>query len=213
MGTTNFDELAATNMTLSGNATAGGTLGVTGIATFTAGTKTAYGVGAKNGATVTAAEWGEGTIHKSILTLTATPITITRNSGDSSGQGYVKLYDFPEGRILVLGTTASLTFTFGANMAATGSGDFSLGTTGTSDTTLDSTDVDLLPSTGITDPMVASVGSGTGALAASAQFDGTATAKDMILNVICDAGDVTTGNSSATVTGTVTVTWINLGDY
>lgn len=181
--------------------------------TFSSTIRTGANIGAKNGATVAAVEYGDGVIHQTVLTLTATPITITRNIGDSSGQGYVKLYDFPEGRINVLGNTGSLEFTFGANMAVDGSGDFSMGTTGTTDTTLDGTDVDLFPSTGITDPLVASVGSGSGALAASAQFDGTTTAKDLNLSVICDAGDVTVGDSSCTVTGTVTITWINLGDY
>lgn len=215
MGTTHVDILQANSVVapLTGNVTGNVTGNLSGTVTSTGVGVSSVGNGAKNGATVTATEYGNGVIHKTVLALAATPITITRNAGDSSGQGNVKIYDWPEGRILVLGNTASLTLTFGANMAATGSGDISMGTTGTTDTTLDGTDVDLLPSTGLTDPLVASVGSASGALAASAQFDGTSTAKDMYLNVICDAGDVTTGNSSCTVTGTVTCTWINLGDY
>lgn len=177
------------------------------------GATTASGVGAKNGATVSVVEKGEGTIHQTVLTLTATPVTVANTTGASFGG--VKLYDFPEGRILLLGATANLSFSWaGEDIAADGSGDFSLGSTITADATLDGTDVDMLPSSAMLDPFVAGVGTGTGALAASAQFDGTATAKDLNLNIIIDDADVSDGASDVvSVTGTVTITWINLGDY
>lgn len=162
---------------------------------------------------ITAAEYGGGVVHKTVLSLAATQVTVGNTTGVSFGG--LKLYDFPEGRILVLGVTADLDFDWsGQDIAADGSGDFSLGTTITSDATLSTTDVDLLPSTALTDPFVAGVGEGKGALAASAQFDGTTTAKDLNLNLIIDDADVADGASDVvTVSGTVTVTWINLGDY
>lgn len=190
---------------------AGGTLNapnITGIPTTT------VGIGAKNGATVTAVENGDGVVHKTTLTLASTPVTVANTTGASFGG--VKLYDFPEGRLLVLGVTASLGFVWtGEDIAQDGSGDFSLGTTITADATLDSTDVDLLPSTAMTDPFVLGVGAATAsALAASAQFDGTGTAKDLNLNVIIDDADVSDGASDVVLaSGTVTVHWINLGDY
>lgn len=172
------------------------------------------GVGAKAGALNTATE-ALGHVQKTTLTLAAQPVTITFEVGDDSGHGALKLYDFPAGRILVLGVVADLSVNVhaSANIADTGSGDLALGTTGTADGTLNSTDVDLLPSTAITDPMVAGVGTAKGALAASAQFDGTTTAKDLYLNLAFDAGDVTTADGEALVSGTIVVTWINLGDY
>lgn len=176
---------------------------------------TASGVGAKNGATVTAVENGAGDlVHKTVLTLASTPVTVANVTGASFGGA--KLYDFPAGRVLVLGVTASLGFVWtDEDIAQDGSGDFSLGTTITADATLDGTDVNLLPLTAMTDPFVLGVGAATAnALAASAHFDGTATAIDLNLNIIIDDADVSDGASDVVLaSGTVTVTWVNLGDY
>jgi len=174
-----------------------------------------FGNGAVDVSPWVATENGDGVIHKTMLSAGGGGlITITRE-GDDSGHGNTKLYNFPEGRILILGVTVDLTIDVSgsANIANTGSGNFSLGTTGTVDGTLDGTDVDLCPSTRMTDPFNAGVGAAAGALVASAHFDGTGTAKDAYLSLIFDAGDVTTGDGVATITGTVTITWINLGDY
>lgn len=174
------------------------------------------GAGAAAGTNVTAAENGDSLVHQTVLTLAATPVTVANTTGASFGSQ--KLYDFPEGRILVLGTTAyfSEISWAGQDIGTGGSGDYSLGTTATSDATLDSTDVDLLPSSAMLDPFVAGVGrsnAGT-ALAAAAQFDGTATPKDAYLNVIIDDADVADAASDTVLfTGTVKITWINLGDF
>jgi hypothetical protein len=157
-----------------------------------------------------------GGANKTVITLDELAVTITRKTEDSSGWGTAKLLDFPAGRILVLGVVADLVVDVSgsANVGDTGSGDLALGTVAANAVaSLTSTLADLLPTTAITDPMVAGVGTAKGALAASAQFDGTTTAKDMHLNVMIDAGDVTTGNGESLVSGTVTVHWINLGDY
>ena len=172
------------------------------------------GAGAKNGATVTAVEGGNATVHQTVLTLASTPVTVANTTGASFGG--VKLYDFPAGRILVLGVTASLGFVWtGESIAAGGSGDYSLGTTITSDATLDGTDVNLLPSTGMTDPAVSGVAAATSnALAAAAQFDGTATAIDANLNIIIDDADVANADTDTVLaSGTITITWVWLGDY
>lgn len=169
--------------------------------------------GTTNGATVTAEERGDGVVHQTVLQLASTPVTVANTTGASFGG--VKLYDFPAGRVLVHGVTADLSFDWsGTDIAAAGSGDFSLGSTITADATLDGTDVDLLPSTGMLDPFVAGVGTGKGALAAGAQFDGTTTPVDANLNIIIDDVDVADAASDIVlVTGTVTITWVNLGDY
>lgn len=185
---------------------------IAGNKTFSAALLTGAGVGAKNGASVAAAEYGDGVVHKTVLTLTATPLTITQGAGDA-GWGTVKLYDYPQGIIKQLAAFANLEFTAGANIAATGSGDFGIGSTATNDITIDGTDVDMINSTGITDPMVASVGSGQGYLATDVAWDGHTSASTVNLNLIYDAGDVTAASTSATATGTVTIYWINAGDY
>lgn len=164
--------------------------------------------------TVSCMEFRSGPFHQTVITLAAFPVTAANTSGASFGTA--KLYDFPECRIGILGSTASLAFNWaGTSIDAAGSGDWSLGTTGTSDATLASTDVDLCPSVAMTDPAVAGVAAATGgALAAAAQFDGTSTAKDAYLNVIIDDADVADGTSAVVlVTGTIRITWVDLGDY
>lgn len=160
-----------------------------------------------------------GTQYRTTLLLKDVEMTVTDAGAGDDGYGNVKIFDFPEGRIQVLGVVADLTinvsarFDTGAKISDTGSGDFSLGTTGTADTTLDGTDVDLGASAAMDDPFVSGIGATLhGSLGASAQFDGTATAKDCYLNSIFDAGDVT-ANSTAGFSGTVTIHWVNLGDY
>jgi hypothetical protein len=175
---------------------------------------TAQGVGTANAAAnVTAVEHGAAdVIHKTVLTLAATPVSVVGAAG--VGFGGVKCYDFPEGRILVLGSVADLTIDVsGDDISDTGSGDIGLGTVIVADADLgDATDVDLGPSTALTDPFVAGIGDAQVALAASAQFDGTATAKDANLNVLIDDADIA-GTEVALFSGTWTLTWINLGDY
>jgi hypothetical protein len=176
------------------------------------------GAGTKNGATVTSVENG-AVVQQTTLTLASTVVTVANTSGASFGG--TKLYTFPEGRILVLGVTADLSIDWSDALdeetpiiSLTGSGDLSLGSTITDDATLDGTDVDLLPSTAMTDPFVDGVGAAAGALAASAQFDGTTTPLELNLNMIIDDADVEDGSSAdVLVSGTVTFTWINLGDY
>jgi hypothetical protein len=168
-------------------------------------------------------EAGIGPVRQTVLTFANFPVT-TGNTPSGASWGSSKVYDFPAGRILVLGCTANFTkITFNTEAGATGdiagggSGDYSIGSTATADATLSTTDVDLLPSSAMLDPFVAGVGRGNAgtALAAAAQFDGTATAIDAYLNAIIDDADVSDGAANDIVyfTGTVTLSWVNLGDY
>lgn len=154
-----------------------------------------------------------GNQHSVTLKLNSLPVTVGNTSGASFGSK--KLYDFLAGRVYMIGGTANLSFAWtGEDIAATGSGDFSIGTTATADATLNSTDVNLLESTAMLDPFVAGVGTGTGAFAAPAAFDGTTTAIDMYLNMIIDDADVADGASDTVlVSGTIHFAYFNLGDY
>ena len=173
------------------------------------------GGGAVNGATVSEVDRAAGQIHTSVLTLTATPLTVT----DALAYAGVKIYDFPEGRILVLGSTGSLAFTTTSTIASTinsGAGlDWSLGTVTASSETLASTMVDILPKVDNPSSTVINVAAAatTGALAASAQFDGTSTAKDVFLNVGFPTTTDIDADGTLTITGTITITWIQLGDF
>ena len=173
----------------------------------------ASGLGIKNGSTVVVAEDGAGPVRKTVFTLTATPITLTDDAG--VGQyGGVKLYDFPAGSIRTLGATINAELTLvGTEWIDNAVGDVSLGTAApTSAIALATTKANILASTAIaamTDqvgPINASTIS-DGGLAAAGTTDA-----DLYLNIRIDdnAAHIT---SSGTITGTVTLFWVNVGDF
>ena len=156
-----------------------------------------------------------GPFCQTTLTLNNVPQTVV-NGTEYQG---TKIYDFPQGRILVMGVTATLqqktTSALASTLNASSTGAISLGTVTASSTTLATTMVDLLPSTAFTSSATINV-AGTAvsaALAASAQFDGTTTAKDVYLNTAyATTGDVD-ADATQTISGTIVITWTNLGDY
>lgn len=142
------------------------------------------------------------------------------DNGGSGGYTSLKIIDFPEGKINILGATANFTnITLGAGLGAS-STTFVL-SAGTSPeatgTTLDGAMVNVIPSTAVS--ITASVGtsfaSSTAALATSVT-DGHTTAIDLYLNFAADANDSTASKTAAeaglTLTGTVYVWYINMGD-
>ena len=156
-----------------------------------------------------------GSLH--ILKLTLDNVGQTVVNG-TEYQG-TKLMTFPEGRILVLGCTATLrqktTSALASTLNASSTGAIGLGTATASATTLATTMVDLLPSTAFTSSATINV-AGTAvnaALAASAQFDGTSAAKAMYLNTAFATTTDVDGDATQTISGTITVSYIWLGDY
>lgn len=142
------------------------------------------------------------------------------DNGASGGYTSLKIIDFPEGKILMLGATANFTnITLGAGLGAS-STTFVL-SAGTSaeatGTTLDSVQANLLPSTAVS--ITASVGtafSSSTAVLTAAATDGHTTAIDLYLNFAADGTDSTASKTAAeaglTLTGTVYVWYINMGD-
>ncbi len=179
------------------------------------GTTTLAGVGAVAGTGNVASESGDGVVHKTTITLSAMELAVT----DALAYASQKLYDFPAGRILILGTTGSLAWAVTTVRADTindnAAMDWSVGSAAASSVTLATTMVDLLPKVDKTlDGSVAAFTSAsTGALSASAQFDGTGTALDAYLNVSFPTTTDIDADGTLNVTGTVTITWINLGDF
>jgi hypothetical protein len=163
-------------------------------------------------ATAVATETGSGIFRQTTITLTALAQTITNGASEWVG---TDIYDFPAGRILILGVIASLapttTSTIASTIASGATGAIAVGTV-TDDGTHSTTKVDLLPDTAYTSSTTINVAAAavTAALAASAQFDGTATAKKAFLNNKIATGS---GDGTMTWTGYVTITWVNLGDY
>jgi hypothetical protein len=156
-----------------------------------------------------------GSLTQLTLTLNNVPQTVVNGTEYQSTQ----IYTFPEGRLNVLGVTATLqqktTSTLASTLNASSTGAISLGTAAASATTLATTMVDLLPSTAFTSSATINV-AGTAvsaALAAAAQFDGTGTAKSMYLNTAYATTADVDGDATQTISGTIVVTFLWLGDY
>ncbi len=173
--------------------------------------------GTKNGATVSVAEQS-GVVHQTVVSLVNTPMTIV----DANVGGGVKIYTFPEGRIMVLGAVGTVAFTTTSTLSSTlNTGvtvNWGLGsviTTTQNSGTLATTQQDIIPTTAATASATISVAgaASNGALAAAAQFDGTTTPVAVNLNVgVATATDID-GDATVLVNGTMVISWINLGDY
>lgn len=176
--------------------------------------------GTKNGSTVTVKEYGDDINHLTVLTCTATPVTITDDAGVAQ-YGGVKVYDLPAGFVVVEAgmVTGSLTAGVTGTIIDNWDGDVALGTaTATTGATLTGTEADIMPSVevsaGASDKLgvVDAVSVATALTESGARwFDGTATAKDVFLNFVID-DDATHTAGTAAFTGTIRILWKFLGD-
>jgi hypothetical protein len=155
-----------------------------------------------------------GIVHQTVFTLTNVAQAVVNGTEYQS----TKLFTFPAGRIAILGSVASLaqktTSALAGTLNASSTGAVSLGSAAASATTLDTTMVDLAPSTAFTSSATVNV-AGTAVtpiLAATAQLDGTATAIPVYLNSAFATTTDVDANATMTWTGKITITWINLGD-
>lgn len=169
--------------------------------------------GAKNGSTVTADE-NQPVVHQTVLTLAATPITMA----DASAGGGVKIYDMPEGNILILGASGSIAMTTTSTLASTLNAgvtcNWGVGTVVQANGTLATTEQNIIPTTNITASATINV---AGAASASRSADvvtlnGSGTPIDVYLNIGAATGTDIDADATVTVAGTITLTWVNLGD-
>lgn len=152
-----------------------------------------------------------GYIRRTTITLAALNMATVDNTTNGA-QGNQKLLDFPVGAIMVLGASFALdAVRVGTNITATAALIMSVGSTvpGT-DATLTGTEADVISSTAMTmtagDSGIVKKGA-----SASAYLDGSASAKSLYLNAdIPDAGSA--GADALTITGTVEIFWIHLGN-
>lgn len=146
----------------------------------------------------------------------ALEVTVTAGASTAKGFGTVVLGDFPEGNILFMGGISYLQFsTTDTDAITTWDGDYSLGTTATADTTLDSTDVNLIASSpiGAATARVSPVARGASAADASEVFDNTDGSLEINLNVITDDDSITDSLAATfTVNGYVKLVFAVLGD-
>lgn len=177
------------------------------------------GLGAKNGSTVSSKEYGDNVLHKTVLTCTATPITIADDAGVAQ-YGGVKVYDFPAGMICTLGAVIAGAVTLGTTgtIIDTWAGGIALGTvTATTGATLVSTEANIMKEVDVAAAVakVAAIDAVSVATvlteSAASWIDGTATAVDMFLNLVVD-DDATHTAGTGSFTGTITFFWMNIGD-
>lgn len=144
-------------------------------------------------------------------------LTVTVSAtGAAVGFGTVVAGDFPQGNLLFQGAVGYLKFDGSgsdANLTATWEGDFSVGTTATTDVTLDGTDVNLLPSTALA-AATAEIGVRTRAVnATAAVFDNTDGSLEININVLIDAADITDDQDvDLTINGEIELVYMVLGD-
>jgi hypothetical protein len=183
---------------------------VSAIAAAAAQTATAA-AGTKNGSTVTATETA-GVVNKTVLTCVATPISIADDAGVAQ-YGGVKVYDFPEGLIHVLGAKIDGAVTLGTTgtIINTWAGGIALGTVvATTGATLASTEANILAENDVA-AATAKVAACDAVSTGASTHNGTATAVDAYLNLVVD-DDATHTAGTGSFTGTITIHWINLGD-
>lgn len=190
-----------------------------GAVTSTALPITTAEIGAKNGATVTATENGDGVWHKTTLTCVATPMTF----GDEGGQGQyggTKVYDFPEGLILFAGAVVDGDMTLAAPAIDAWEGDVGLGTAAPTDhqTGINAAGVSLLDATDVAaaTSKVAAIPAVSVATALTESggrwVDGTGTPADLYLNLLIDDNGAHDNTITGTFTGTITFLWALIGD-
>ncbi len=180
-----------------------------GVIVVEAAITTSVGVGLIVTDKCTAVEGGDGVLHQTTLTFTLGGTDLNLADGDH-GTG-IKVYDFPAGSIQILGATCNAVVT--STNAEGGGATFpmALGSAvGADDNTLTSTEADIIPSTAIAG---GSAKDFHATLAAPILLSNAGGANlDLYVNAAITAA-VATGAVVITVTGTVTITWINVGDY
>lgn len=175
--------------------------------------------GLPSGVNIVATEKGDGVVNKTILKLASVPLSVVSVT-TGNGVGGAKVYDFPEGRILMLGCMADLTLAIAAAdqadyTDATPEGDVAIGSVAPADADglgTDATDDDMATSVAFT--MAAYTASSQVPSEPSLQFDGTSTALDMYVNALVDAADIDDDTTTTVlVSGIIECTWINLGNF
>lgn len=150
----------------------------------------------------------QGLIQQVKITLASMAVTITDTGGVNGAYGSQKIFDCPTGYMLFLGARSNLTFTAAAGIGATGTVKHSIGSAAEStNDTLDATQANLIAS--VSSVLAASAGTGKGASTAVLYLDGTSSAVDVYLNFGVADADVT-ASSSLTVSGTITISFLNL---
>jgi hypothetical protein len=186
--------------------------------TATTSQTTTVGVGAAAGTGVSAAELGNEVLHRTVLTLSSTPVVMADEAGVVA-YGSLKVYDLPEGLINILGCSVNLALTLSAaGINADWDGDVSLGIAAAgNNATLSGPEAALVPSTATPQDVASATTAKAAATTTEAGTvgDGTSAALDVYLNLLVDDADhdVTSTPTNIVCDGTITIVWAFLGDY
>jgi hypothetical protein len=160
------------------------------------------------------AEYGQlDVVRKTVFTFTNYPLAYVRTSAsisaNSGSNNPGRVYTFPEGVIQVVGAVANLVAT--TPFATSAGFIMSVGTVqAAADATLTSTEANIIAST------ATAVASSTGTFVGTpistyiSPLNGSSTAINLYVNAA--TADDTTSSGNITLNGTVTITWIPLGD-
>lgn len=168
--------------------------------------------GTANGTGVSAS--ASSGVTRTVLTFINTPLPLIDTAGVVA-RCALKVFDFPEGYIDIIGATVNLALTkSAAGVNADFDGDVALGSVAAAgDATLTGTEANVVPSTA-TPQAVAGATTAKAISTAGVLLDGTTTAVDLYLNLLVDDADqdVTTTPTNLIANGTITIVWANLGD-
>jgi len=164
---------------------------------------------------LTLAEYGDTAVHKTVWTFDDVAMFIN-DSGANGGHGSIKLYEGPAGIIKVIGASVSLEVVCDSNgLADAATYDFGVGTTttGTDNAALATTEQNIIAKI---EGDLNATGTNNATLGASnataVDLDGHTTSVDYFFNAAIEADDAS-ADDYCTVNGTITIVWVNFGDY
>jgi hypothetical protein len=181
----------------------------------TASVRTTQGNGAVGGAWVTAVEKGNEVVHQSVFTLNVAGANLVTLADSADHGGSKLLYTFPAGAIYVMGAVLDgvVTNTAAFNASDNDHYNVSIGSAAAGDDgDLTGTEVSFIAKTDVDTAAGVTTTQSKKAITTTAfALDGTTAAATMYFNVsVLDTQ--TTGSNDFGLTGTLTVTWANLGD-
>jgi len=169
---------------------------------------------------VSVTEYGSGTVHKTEIAFADHAIAMATDDAGTDvyvAYGGSQVYDFPAGAIMILGATSDLDVTkSSAGIEDDWNGDFGIGTSTAVQEDLTGTEQNIVPKTATPQASAgATTANGQSTATENAVVDGTTTAVDVFVNFLVDAADHDVNDTACNLilNGTVTIHWINLGDY
>jgi hypothetical protein len=165
---------------------------------------------------LTVTEEGVGPFKKSVINFSNVALALTDNPGVIA-YGGMKIYDFPEGSVWIMGAVANLVLTkSSAGVNADWDGDFGVGTaTAGNDAALAAGEQSIIPTTATPQAVAGATTAKGRNSSVLGPLDGSATAIDLYVNFLVDDVDHNVAGTPCNLilNGTITVHWANLGDY